>query len=65
MQDTFFINKKEELPDKKIVKAVKESHEKGVEGSKGWKYKWNEEEAKKLSFKNTYNMLICTNSCKT
>ena len=57
MQDTFFINKRshfsekmpeEELPDKKIVKSVKESHEEGVDGSTGWKYKWNEEEAKKL-----------------
>ena len=48
MQDTFFLNKKAELPDKKIVKAVKESHEKGVSGSTGWNYKWDEEEAKKL-----------------
>lgn len=48
MQDTFFIDKKTELPDKKLVKAVKESHEKGVGGSKGWQYSWNEEEAKKL-----------------
>ncbi len=48
MQDTFFIDKKTELPDKKIVEAVKKSHEKGVGGSKGWKYNWNEEEAKKL-----------------
>jgi len=47
MQDTFFINKKLELPDKKLVKAVKESHENGVDGSKGWQYEWNEEEAKK------------------
>jgi len=48
MQDTFFIDKKAELPDKKIVKAVKKCHEKGVAGSKGWRYNWNEEEAKKL-----------------
>ncbi len=48
MQDTFFINRKSDIPDKKLVKAVKESHEKGVEGSKGWQYSWNEEEAKKL-----------------
>jgi phenylalanyl-tRNA synthetase alpha chain len=48
MQDTFFINRKTELPDKKFVKAVKESHEKGVSGSKGWGYEWNEEESKKL-----------------
>ena len=48
MQDTFFINKKTELPDKKLVKAVKESHEKGVDGSKGWQYSWDQENAKKL-----------------
>jgi len=48
MQDTFFINKKTELPDKKIIKVVKESHEKGVNGSKGWQYSWDEENAKKL-----------------
>jgi phenylalanyl-tRNA synthetase alpha chain len=48
MQDTFFINKKSELPDKKIVSKVKESHEKGIPGSKGWNYVWNEEEAKRL-----------------
>jgi phenylalanyl-tRNA synthetase alpha chain len=48
MQDTFFINKKDELQDKKLTKSVKESHEEGVGGSKGWEYAWNEEEAKKL-----------------
>jgi len=48
MHDTFFINKKVGLPDKKLVKAVKESHEKGVLGSKGWEYSWDEEEAKKI-----------------
>ena len=48
MQDTFFINRKAELPDKKIVNSVREAHEKGVGGSRGWKYEWNEEEAKKL-----------------
>ncbi len=47
MHDTFFINKKIELPDKRIVKAVKESHERGVDESKGWQYAWSEEEAKK------------------
>lgn len=48
MQDTFFINKKTELPDKKLVKSVKESHEEGVDKSKGWNYEWSEEEAKRL-----------------
>jgi len=48
MHDTFFIDKKIELPNKKIVEAVKQSHEKGVDKSKGWRYNWEEEEAKKL-----------------
>ncbi len=48
MQDTFFIDKKAELPDKKLVKEVKKSHETGVGRSKGWQYNWSEEEAKKL-----------------
>ena len=48
MQDTFFIDKKDSLPDKKIVEAVKKSHEQGIGGSKGWKYKWDDEEAKKI-----------------
>ncbi|MFH1787575.1 MAG: phenylalanine--tRNA ligase subunit alpha [archaeon] len=48
MQDTFFIDKKGILPDKKIVQSVRKSHEKGVDNSKGWNYEWNEEEAKKL-----------------
>ncbi len=47
MQDTFFIDAESELPDKKIVKAVKETHEKGIPGSKGWQYEWNEKEAAK------------------
>lgn len=48
MQDTFFLDKESSLPDKSLVKAVKEAHEKGVNGSKGWQYNWNEREAKKL-----------------
>lgn len=48
IHDTFFINKKVELPDKKIVEAVKKSHEKGITGSKGWGYDWDKEEAKRL-----------------
>jgi len=47
MQDTFFINKKMPLPDKKLLKIIKETHEKGIDGSKGWEYSWDEEESKK------------------
>lgn len=48
MQDTFFVNRKIELPDRKLVKAIKEAHENGVDKSKGWNYVWDEEEAKRL-----------------
>lgn len=47
MQDTFFLDKKIELPPKKLVEKIKGAHEKGVGGSSGWKYNWDEEVAKK------------------
>jgi phenylalanyl-tRNA synthetase alpha chain len=61
MQDTFFTNKKGELPDKKLVKAVKESHEKGVDGSKGWQYQWDEEEAKRMVLR-THTTCLSSNT---
>jgi phenylalanyl-tRNA synthetase alpha chain len=49
MQDTFYIKGlRAKLPDKKIVQAVKNSHEGKVGGSKGWGGQWDEEEAKKV-----------------
>ena len=50
MHDTFFIKDlKGQLPkDKDMIKKVKQAHESGVLKSKGWRYKWNEEEAKKV-----------------
>ena len=48
MQDTFFLFEKREDFDKKIVKSIKNVHENGIAGSKGWNYVWNEEEAKTL-----------------
>ncbi len=49
LADTFFIDKKIDLPvDKKLVEAVKKAHEVGVNGSKGWRYSWNEDIAKQL-----------------
>ncbi len=47
LADTFFINKKSSLPEKELVKKVKESHERGMDNSKGWQYQWSEEEAKR------------------
>ena len=48
LADTFFIDKNAELPDKKVVAKVKEAHEKGIDGSKGWNYSWNEDISKQL-----------------
>ena len=49
MHDTFFIKDIEgKLPDKELLNKVKEAHEIGVNNSKGWRYKWEEKEAKKV-----------------
>jgi phenylalanyl-tRNA synthetase alpha chain len=51
MQDTFFIENPTygKLPDKELVKKVKETHENGwTTKSKGWQYQWNENAAKLL-----------------
>ncbi len=47
LHDTFFIAGNSELPEKKIVQAVKQAHESGTEGSKGWQYSWKEDDAEK------------------
>jgi len=51
MQDTYYLSGKVEkgtLPEAALVKRVKAAHENGGNtGSKGWRYVWNEEEAKK------------------
>ncbi len=49
MADTFFMKNPRisKLPKQSIVNAVKTSHENGIEGSTGWKYKWSEDIAKK------------------
>ena len=47
MQDSFFLNEKSNLPDKKIADSVKQSHETGIAGSTGWQYPWKKEEAEK------------------
>jgi phenylalanyl-tRNA synthetase alpha chain len=49
MQDTFYIKDiTGKLPDKKLVEKIKKVHEQGIDGSKGWKYNWNEEIPKKV-----------------
>ncbi len=51
MMDTFYLAnpKRGKLPSKKLVNAVAKVHENGwTTGSKGWGYKWNAEEARRL-----------------
>jgi len=49
LQDTFYIKGiKGKLPDKNIVKDVKNAHEKGMAGSRGWGGNWSEEEASRV-----------------
>ncbi len=55
MQDTFYLkglNGKIPEREKKKVECVlsnvQKAHEGGVDGSKGWQYSWNEEDAKKV-----------------
>jgi len=49
MQDTFFIKKIHgSLPEKKILDAVKKAHESGLDSSKGWRYKWEENDARRI-----------------
>ena len=51
LQDTFYIGgeaEKGKLPSQELVRKLKEVHENGGNtGSKGWGYKWEENEAKK------------------
>ncbi|MBL7148127.1 MAG: phenylalanine--tRNA ligase subunit alpha [Nanoarchaeota archaeon] len=49
LQDTFYLKNKGKLPEQKLVNKVKAVHENGGDTkSKGWDYKWDPEEAKKL-----------------
>jgi phenylalanyl-tRNA synthetase alpha chain len=49
LQDTFYLGEKNNLlDDKKLIQTVKNTHEKGISGSKGWNYEWDEEDAKKM-----------------
>ena len=48
IHDTFYIKGiKGKLPEK-VAERVKKAHEQGVGGSRGWQYKWNENEAKRI-----------------
>lgn len=49
MHDTFYIKDcAAQLLDKKLIAAVKQSHEQGVANSRGWRSQWNEKEARRM-----------------
>ena len=48
LQDSIFLDRKEKIDDKELMKKVKEMHENGGGISKGWRYKWDEDKAEKL-----------------
>lgn len=54
MQDTFYIKDVKSIEGSwergggRVLAAVKKAHEGGVDGSKGWQYKWDENVAKKV-----------------
>jgi len=50
IHDVFFLKEPSQgqLPEPKLVERVRRAHEEGGEGSKGWRYKWNAEIAKRL-----------------
>lgn len=51
MQDTFYVDRpgRFELPERALVEKVKATHENGGDtGSIGWRYKWNEETARRV-----------------
>ncbi len=56
MQDTFYIKdaKSAQVAGRRsqvaveILEKVKKAHEGGIDGSKGWQYRWNEEDAKRV-----------------
>lgn len=48
MQDTFFLKDAiSRLLEKKLVERVKQAHEQGIAGSKGWAMPWHEKEAQR------------------
>ena len=62
IQDTFYIKDiKGKLPDKKLVSSVKEAHEKGVGGAKGWGGEWKEPEAQRVVLR-THTTSISANT---
>lgn len=67
LQDTFYLGEKQDLMEsiegkenKKLIQTVRDTHENGISGSKGWKYKWDEEDSKKLVLRTHTTCLSAT-----
>lgn len=48
MQDSFYLKNKKGILPKELVTNIKKAHEQGIANSKGWGYKWDEEESKRV-----------------
>jgi len=61
LADTFYLKnpKKANLPNPKIVNAVKDAHEQGVRDSTGWQYKWREDVAKQPILRTHTTAVTC------
>lgn len=52
IHDVFSLDLPEgKLPDKKLVSGVRQAHERGVDGSIGWGYSWNEKMASRIELR--------------
>ncbi len=47
MQDTFYVSGEANI-DQEMLDKVKEVHERGINGSKGWQYEWSSKEASRM-----------------
>ena len=71
MQDTFYLKDKKcqsvsasERKCLSVVDSVKKAHEGGIDGSKGWEYEWDEEEAKRVLLRTHTTSLSARKLCE-
>jgi len=72
MQDTFYLKGlkvesgvgSRESGVAKVLAAVKKAHEGGIDGSRGWEYSWNEEEARRVLLRTHTTSLSIRKLCE-
>ncbi|MCL5011632.1 MAG: phenylalanine--tRNA ligase subunit alpha [Candidatus Marsarchaeota archaeon] len=66
MHDLFRVKEPEFgiLEDERLIQRVKKAHEKGVEGSKGWGYKWSEKTASRTILRSQGTAISARNMIK-